>query len=86
MQDSDIGYILQVDTNANITAPDNDSPHENGYDHPPAEHTNGYGSPNEDAFVGDEGIATQTRARNSRVSLSVVGSMISSEYEIEIKI
>lgn len=59
----------EVDSNANIKAPDNDNiPHENGYDHPPAEqtngyddppaeHTNGYGSPHDDAFISDDGIA-----------------------------
>jgi hypothetical protein len=59
--------IFEVDSNANIKAPDNDSPpHENGYDHPPAEqtngyeetpaeHTNGYDS-HEDAFISDDGI------------------------------
>ena len=48
---------LQVDSNANITTGD-DTLRENGYDHPPAEHTNGYDSGHEeDAFV-DDGIAT----------------------------
>ena len=47
---------LQVDSNANSNAPDNDTPHENGYDHPPAEQTNGYDSAHEDAFISDDGL------------------------------
>lgn len=36
---------------------DADPPHENGYDHPPAKHTNGYDSAgHEDAFISDDGL------------------------------